>query len=136
MRTAITSLVVLVVLGFSTLAAAQLEAPSCGQWNTEEFFETATAKDVTACLTDGADVSALGEGSITPLHWAAHSGSPAVVQALLAAGADAMMRTAMGRTPWAIAQDNEKLKGTDAYWLLNDARFNAPGPVKSPSGDP
>ena len=236
------------------------EAPSCGQWNTEEFFETATAKDVTACLADGAAVGDRGESGITPLHWAAHwnenptvvqallaagadampsaesggtllhpmlnwnvnpfapikygetplhraalfnenlavtqallaagadpmartesgvtplhlaagfngnlavtqallaagadpmartesgdetplhwaadSGSPAVVQALLAAGADAMMRTAMGRTPWAIAQDNEKLKGTDAYWLLNDARFNAPGPVKSPSGGP
>ena len=103
MRTAITSLVVLVVLGFSTLAAAQLEAPSCGQWNTEEFFETATAKDVTACLTDGADVSALGEGSITPLHWAAHSGSPAVVQALLAAGADAMMRAESDITPLHLA---------------------------------
>ena len=88
-----------------------------------------------ALLAAGADPMARTEsGDETPLHWAAGNGSPAVAQALLAAGADAMMRTAMGRTPWDIAQDNEKLKGTDAYWRLNDARFNAPGPVKSPSG--
>ena len=227
-----------VICWCAPLMGAQ-EALSCGQWNTEEFFETATAKDVTACLADGADVGARDESGITPLHWAAvgnqnpaviqallaagadamvrtessitplhraalfnenlavtqallaagadpmartesgttplhlaalfngnlavtqallaagsdpmartesgdetplhwaaGNGSPAVVQALLAAGADAMMRTAMGRTPWDIAQDNEKLKGTDAYWRLNDARFNAPGPVKSPSGGP
>ena len=53
--------------------------------------------------TIGADVSALGEGSITPLHWAAHSGSPAVVQALLAAGADAMMRAESDITPLHLA---------------------------------
>ena len=78
-----------------------------------------------------------GESGITPLYLAANSNqNPTVVQALLAAGADAAMRTAMGRTAWNIAQDNEKLKGAAAYWRLNDARFNAPGPVKSPSGGP
>ena len=92
---------------------------------------------IQALLAAGSDPMARTEsGDETPLHWAAGNGSPAVVQALLAAGADAMMRTAMGRTPWDIAQDNEKLKGTDAYWRLNGARFNAPGPVKSPSGGP
>ena len=188
-------------LGFTAPALAQVD---CADWNTGEFFEMATARDVTVCLTDGADVSARGESSITPLHWAAYwnenpavikallaagadpmardeggetplhwaaynknpavirallaagadpmartesgvtplhrtagfNGNPAVTQALLAAGADAAMRTAMGRTAWDIAQNNEKLKGPAAYWRLNDARFNAPETVKSPSGGP
>ena len=37
------------------------------------------------------------------------------------------MRNADGKTPWDLAEANEDLKGSDAYWRLNDARFNAPG---------
>ena len=29
-----------------------------------------------------------------------------------------------GKTPWDLAQENEKLKGTKAYWALNDAQYN------------
>ena len=86
-----------VICWCAPLMGAQ-EALSCGQWNTEEFFETATAKDVTACLADRADVGARDESGITPLHWAAVGNqNPAEIQPLLAAGADPMMRTAMGR---------------------------------------
>ena len=52
-----TSMAVLmsVICWCAPLMGAQ-EEPSCGQWNTEEFFETATAKDVAACLADGTGV--------------------------------------------------------------------------------
>ena len=48
---------------------------------------------------------------------------PAVITALLDAGADPKARNATGKTPWDHAKDNEALKGSDAYWRLNDARF-------------
>ena len=33
------------------------------------------------------------------------------------------MEDSDGKTAWDLAQDNEKLKGTNAYWMLNDLRF-------------
>ena len=211
-------------------------ALDCAGWNTEEYFQTATVEDVTACLdagaaarTDdyritplhwaaggkgnpavvevlikaGADVAALAAAGLTSLHFAAlNNGNPAVIEALLAAGADVAVRNdsgatplhraaqrnenpavielllnagasararnisgemplhsaaelvsdfgglhggdaiealldaganpaarnAAGETPWDLAEENEALKGSDAYWRLNDARFDAPGP--------
>ena len=35
--------------------------------------------------------------------------------------------TMHGETPWDRAKGNKALKGSDAYWRLNDARFEAPG---------
>ena len=63
-----------------------------------------------------------------------HAG--AVIEALLDAGADATARNAAGQTPWDHAQENGVLRGSDAYWRLNDARFNAPGPGarRAPAG--
>ena len=49
--------------------------------------------------------------------------TPAVVDTLLKAGADAGARDRIGRTPFDFAKKNSKLKGTDAYWRLNEARF-------------
>ena len=48
------------------------------------------------------------------------------IEALLEAGANPAIRNVDGQTPWDLAEENEALNGTDAYWRLNDARFAAP----------
>ncbi len=61
---------------------------SCAEWNTQAYFETATVEDVTACLDAGADPAATNDAGVTPLHWAAfRNPNPAVIEALIAAGA-------------------------------------------------
>jgi ankyrin repeat protein len=55
------------------------------------------------------------------LHWAAgHNETPAAVALLLDHGADPKLRDRDGKLPVEYAAGNEKLKGTDVYWRLND----------------
>ena len=75
----------------------------------------------------GADVMARSKNGSTPLHWVADrflTCKPGVIQALLAAGADAKAKNKEGKIPWDFAQNNEDLKGTKGYWALNDAQYN------------
>ena len=77
-------------------------APSvnCDEWNTREFFETATAESLNACLAAGADVAARDDERATPLHWAAWSSQDvSVLSVLLAAGADLEARDGNNGTP-------------------------------------
>ena len=63
--------------------------PECEPWNTRPYFRTATVESVTACLGDGNDPNARDKWRYTPLHWAAaFNQDPAVIEALLQAGAD------------------------------------------------
>ena len=72
----------------------------CEEWNTKEFFQTATVEQVTACLAAGADVHMRGEDGFTPLHFAAQfNENPAVIEALLAAGANLEARAEGDYTP-------------------------------------
>ena len=96
----------------------------CADWNTGDYFEAATVADVERCLAAGADIEARNEGGMTPLHWAAVFGTAETVTALLAAGADPRARDESGEIPFDKAEPNERLKGTDAWWRLNDARFD------------
>ncbi len=49
--------------------------------------------------------------------------TPSAIEALLDAGADPALRDEDGKVPFDYAKDNEALKGTEAYWRLNDGRF-------------
>ena len=79
-----------------------------------------TAEVVTALLEAGANPNARDGGGNTPLHFA---DTAEVVTALLKAGADPKARNSGGLLPVDYAEIKEQLKGTDAYWKLNEARF-------------
>jgi hypothetical protein len=75
-------------------------------------------------LDSGADVNTRTKYGSTPLHSAAKMNSnPEVLTVLLDAGADATAVNEDGETPFDLAKNNDALVGTDAYWALNDARF-------------
>ena len=79
---------------------------------------------ITALIEGGADPGARNGDGATPLHLTARFDSnPSVIEALLKAGADPGARDDAGKTPFNYAKDNEALKRTEAYWLLNDGRF-------------
>ena len=76
-------------------------------------------------LAAGVDVMVMDGYRATPLHSASRGyGTSANIQVLLDAGADAKAKDEEGKTPWDYAQENEKLKGTKAYWALNDAQYD------------
>ena len=88
---------------------------------------------VAALLAAGADPMARDARGATPLHSAAsadlNEDNPrGTIDALLGAGANPLAEDEDGTTPWDLAQENDKLKGSDAYWRMNDARFEAPEP--------
>ena len=82
-----------------------------------------TGEAVTALVEAGVDPNARTEDGNAPLHLAAMSETGETVTALLEAGADPNARDNDGKLPFDYASDNEQLRGTDAYWKLNDARF-------------
>ncbi len=90
------------VLAPSTSASSTFpgDAPDCKIWGTEEFFETTTARRVTACLAHGADLAVCDPEGNTPLHWAARvSNDPKVIDALLSAVENRARLTAVSSNP-------------------------------------
>ena len=90
------------------LPVVPAQGVNCEDWNTAEFFERATASVVAGCLALGASVDARSEylrlADLTPLHFAAMDNeNPAVIDALLAAGADLEARESRGMTPLSLA---------------------------------
>ena len=95
-----------------------------------------TSEAVTALLQAGANLEARDEYRGTPLHRAAElSKNPEVIKVMLDAGADTAALNAAGKTPWDLVQVNDALKGSDAYWRLNDARFKSSDSVFRIGGD-
>ncbi len=83
-------------MGVSPVLAAGV---SCESWNTMEFFVQGGAEDISRCLKTRSP-NERTETGVTPLHWAAQfSTTPAVVTALVEAGAEVNARTENGWTP-------------------------------------
>ena len=105
----------LLAAGLPTTAVAQ----SCQGWNTAKFFETATVEQVRACLSAGENPNEQDTQGLTALHRAARdTAGPAVIEALLDAGANLRTYSIAGRLPWDFARRNKKIKGSDAYQRL------------------
>ena len=94
-------------------------AESCRGWNTAKFFKSATVDEVRACLSAGRGPDELDRQGLTVLHRAARDTSdPAVIEALLDAGANPRTSSRAGRLPRYYARKNDKIKGSDAYQRL------------------
>ena len=62
---------------------------------------------------------------MTPLHSAAASGTAETVNALLDGGANPKARTTGDdKLPADLAEDHPDVRNSDAYWKLNEARFD------------
>ena len=80
---------------------------------------------ITVLKNAGAWLEARTDYSSTPLHLAAvYAENPATITALLDAGADGAAQTNWGATPWDLAQENEALRGTDAWWRLREGSLD------------
>lgn len=73
----------------------------CEKWDKVAFWKTATAEMVVQCLEAGAEPGGWqGYNGWAPLHLAAaHNGNAAVIEALVAAGADPTAKEIYGATP-------------------------------------
>jgi ankyrin repeat protein len=79
---------------------------------------------ITTLLKAGARIDDCDQSGMTALMWAAYSThNPEVITTLLNAGANGKLKSFEGKTAFDYARDNPSIKGTTAYWALNDARF-------------
>ena len=89
---------------------------------------------ITTLLKAGADINARDKDGGTPLMVAAwFNPNPEVITTLLKAGADAKAKDSEGKTAFDRAQNNEKLKGTDAYWKLKELLAEPTKPLSGAS---
>jgi ankyrin repeat protein len=90
-----------------------------------DFFNlvsTGTPAQVVQAIQAGADLNARDEEGETPLMIACmRNPNTEVVSTLLKAGAEAKIKDNRGRTALDYAENNETLKGSDAYRMLQEA---------------
>lgn len=101
-----------------------MSAVSCGYWPAEVREFQWEDFDEDWVWDEDEDWEWEWESGWTALMMAAtYCESPDVILALLEAGADGKLKSQDGMTAFDYANDNESIKGTDVYWLLNEARF-------------
>ena len=106
------------------LAGSDLKSRTIGGVTPLHLAVTVDNLESTLTLLDiGADVNSLANGGISVLLTASSFSGPAIILTLLGAGADAKLSDELGHLPIDAAKENPKLKGTKAYWALNDAQY-------------
>ena len=79
---------------------------------------------IEALLDAGANINDRdADGSTALIYAAKYNDNPLVIHALLDANPDITIKDNDGKTTWYYMEENENLKGTDAYWRLNNRRF-------------
>ena len=129
MKHKLSPLIATIFLAFIAPVASAQQA-NCTGWISVDrtvktaFWESVEVEVISTCIKAGADVNARNEYGQTPLQLAAtYTDSPAVITALIKAGANGAAANDHGKTPFDLAKENDAIKGSDAYWALNDARF-------------
>ena len=93
-----------------------------------DLVKMGTPEQVQAAIKSGAQVNDSDTLGQTPLmHGAECNENSDVITTLLNAGADAKAKSIEGKTAFDYAQNNPTIKGTKAYWELNNARFQLEG---------
>ncbi len=104
-----------------SLGQAGLAEPGCNDWNTPGLFEETDGDLVNKCLAAGANLAARAAIDLNPSTF--RSGA----KALLAGEADPDERNTLDETLFDLIKlisDGASLIGTQAYWRLNDARWD------------
>ena len=97
---------------------------SAGQTPLMHAVEYEDLDKVTTLINGGANVNDQNHNGLTPLMIAAMNNlEPEVITILLKSGANGTQKSNEGKTAFDYAKDNESIKGTNAYWELNDAQY-------------
>ena len=99
----VATILLVAVAASDTETARAAEAADIGLINAIRAVDEVAVRDA---IERGADVVAADPDGTTPLHWAAHSDDPAIVELLLAAGADPLAGNRYGVRPISLACTN------------------------------
>ena len=81
-------------------------------------------QEIETVIKNGTDVNARGEDGETALMLAAYGNTnPEIISVLLKNGANAHAKDKDGNRAIDLVSENENIKGTKAYWELNDASY-------------
>lgn len=108
-------------------ADAELNATDENGWTPLElaiFF--GLPDSITALWLAGAEIDTNSLNGWNALHLAALLGSPESIFTLLSLGVDGSHISNDGETPFDLAQFNNRIIDTEAYWVLSDAQFKQP----------
>lgn len=106
-------------------AGADIEARDESGWTVLMYAAESNENPevISVLLEAGASIEARANGWTALMHAAGFNENPKVIHVLLEAGADAKARSIEGKRAIDYAEENEDIKGTEAYWKLYSASY-------------